>query len=117
MDAEIKKKWVAALRSGDYKQGQGGLKQIVRMLHGLAEDEVQHCCLGVLQEVLGTPQWREEEQTAWFFGTQEDYHHGYLTDPVLAKVGLSDDDQRTLATKNDTGLSFNEIADYIETNL
>jgi hypothetical protein len=47
MDAQIKAKWVAALRSGKYKQGRRALKQ--KDKNGV----VCHCCLGVLLEVLG----------------------------------------------------------------
>lgn len=110
MDAAVKQKWVAALRSGEYTQGKGGLKQLV-------EDEVQHCCLGVLCEVLETPQRRAEDQSVWFFGTEENNHHGFLTEPVLAQAGLSDDAQHKLASMNDQGRSFAEIADYIDKNL
>jgi hypothetical protein len=38
MDATIKAQWVAALRSGDYTQGQGSLKT----------RDGSYCCLGVL---------------------------------------------------------------------
>lgn len=39
MSQEIKTKWVEALRSGDYMQGVGRLK----------DDKGAYCCLGVLQ--------------------------------------------------------------------
>ena len=42
MDKELKEKWVAALRSGDYGQTTGCLV-----------DGRGHCCLGVLCEVAG----------------------------------------------------------------
>jgi hypothetical protein len=42
MNAELKAKWVAALRSGDYKQTRGTLKDL---------DLKVFCCLGVLCEV------------------------------------------------------------------
>lgn len=38
MNKEVKAKWVAALRSGEYKQGKGRLKNINN----------EYCCLGVL---------------------------------------------------------------------
>jgi hypothetical protein len=41
--AEIKEKWLAALRSGEYKQGKGYLKEIDG-----ATGEARYCCLGVL---------------------------------------------------------------------
>lgn len=38
MKAEIKAEWIAALRSGNYRQGYGGLRS----------EEDKFCCLGVL---------------------------------------------------------------------
>lgn len=49
MNQEIKKRWVAALRSGDYKQGTGALRNA----------DNKFCCLGVLcdlhSKAHGTP--------------------------------------------------------------
>lgn len=41
MDPEIKARWVEALRSGVFTQGQSRLRDDTG-------DEVKHCCLGVL---------------------------------------------------------------------
>lgn len=43
------RKWVDALRSGDYQQGQGALHNIV------SEDEHYYCCLGVACDLSGVP--------------------------------------------------------------
>lgn len=48
MDAEIKAEWVAALRSGEYKQGQ----EFLAYAHD--DGSVEYCCLGVLCEILAT---------------------------------------------------------------
>lgn len=47
MKADIKRRWVEALRSGEYEQGTGALRQ-------LDEDGkvVGYCCLGVLCDVV-----------------------------------------------------------------
>ncbi|NBQ68164.1 MAG: hypothetical protein EBU46_04735, partial [Nitrosomonadaceae bacterium] len=42
MKAEIKQRWLNALRSGKYKQGEGSLRQLDN------EGKPQYCCLGVL---------------------------------------------------------------------
>jgi len=42
MNAKVKKRWVAALRSGTYKQGTGQLKDVTNDTF---------CCLGVLCEL------------------------------------------------------------------
>jgi hypothetical protein len=44
LDPEVKAKWVAALRSGDYRQGRGALAARL-------PDGVEYCCLGVLMEI------------------------------------------------------------------
>ncbi len=50
MKAEIKKRWIDALKSGEYKQGRGRLK-----------DGGSYCCLGVLCDLF----FRETEDTDW----------------------------------------------------
>lgn len=91
MDAEIKAKWIDALRSGKFKQGRGQF-----------EYEGSFCCLGVLCKVAGRP-------TLHMIGIENwDY-----VDSVLPNTKVSSD----LAMKNDAGWSFSEIADHIEANL
>lgn len=51
MDKKLKAKWVAALRSGDYKQGNGVLRRETK-------DGVEFCCLGVLCDIEGAT-WKE----------------------------------------------------------
>jgi len=45
MNAEIKERWVKALRSGDYIQGKGALRRTEGGIH-------KYCCLGVLCDIL-----------------------------------------------------------------
>ena len=135
MDAELKSKWVAALRSGDFKQGEG-------MLHNPKEDS--YCCLGVLCKVMGA-EWKSVSGTVPD-EDEEDGHRYYSYDhvPVLddrllssnddeelsnafaSEIGI--EDQRQLVTLNDgrgkpgepnykESQPFSVIADYIEKNL
>lgn len=104
MNKEIKKKWIEALRSGRYKQGQARLRSV--------NDEF--CCLGVLLDVLGEGKWEESNYGKYYEINLQDH---VLDLVVREKVGLKDDDHRTLMVKNDRGYSFNEIADWIEKNL
>lgn len=46
--ADLLRKWVAALESGDYKQGS---RRLCKVQPGSSEPE--HCCLGVLCELAG----------------------------------------------------------------
>jgi hypothetical protein len=51
MKQDIKERWVAALRSGEYKQAEGYLSAITRHDDGSLKEVVGHCCLGVLCEI------------------------------------------------------------------
>lgn len=103
MDAQIKATWLAALRSGEYEQGQKQLRRANT-----------YCCLGVLCDVMGGG--------TWISCRDEDFR--YLVDNFAALVfppgrlralaGLSVDDEHAVADLNDDGKSFAVIADYIE---
>jgi hypothetical protein len=62
MKAEYKAKWVAALRSGEYPQGYGQLK----------DDQGRFCCLGVLSDVV-----RDELNARWVKGVGLGDAEGY----------------------------------------
>jgi len=98
MDAELKAKWIAALRSGKYKQGQGQLK---------FGDEF--CGIGVLADVAGF-EWQADDGVIVPRTFSVAYH--FLPSSLLPL-----DFQRRLARKNDTGATFAEIADIIEAEL
>jgi hypothetical protein len=91
MDAELKAKWIGALRSGEYKQGRGKF-----------EHEDKYCCLGVLCVVGGIKPIDGDGIGNWSF--------------TIDAIGNSGD-PHVLASMNDEGKSFTEIADYIEANL
>lgn len=98
MDAELKAKWVKALRSGEFKQARGFLQK-----------DGGYCCLGVLCLIAGISVDRLE--------TQEGYAD------IFDLIG-SDEVSRGLSSLNDGSRfenlhphTFPEIADYIEKNL
>lgn len=111
MDAEIKAKWVEALRSGEYQQARTVLRSL----------DDKFCCLGVLCQIV--------EPDRWVLRTSEKCHSVYgvtsvppeeITDPV----GLDNAAIHTLWQMNDgdprahiAPRSFAEIADYIEKTL
>jgi hypothetical protein len=90
----LKKEWVAALRSGKYKQGRTNFYRNRR-----------YCCFGVLCRVAGVDPV-EDDGDGWPF--------------VIKTVG-SDHVAMKLARMNDgmdaAQSSFSQIADYIEQNL
>jgi hypothetical protein len=92
MDAELKAKWVAALRSGQYKQNRFNL------YHKRTDS---FCCLGVLGLLTG----KTREEMDCDTDTPEWGHFPHEIELTLAS-GM-----------NDKGKSFAEIADYIEANL
>jgi len=111
---------VAALRSGDYVQGVGYLQQ----KDGAA------CCLGVACLLAGEERILVDPTHRYTFGiTRED---SGLTAKVRdlfgfhSDVGTRRDGQRltfpngstyySLAKANDSGITFREIAEYIEVN-
>jgi len=91
MKREWKTKWVKALTSGKYKQGDGNLKHNERF-----------CCLGVLRE-LGPKEQR----------TQVCENIEYLTGPQLAIYGLMHNEQKALGQLNDDQVPFEVIAGLI----
>ena len=104
----VMKKWIEALRSGEYKQGLEALRNGDR-----------YCCLGVLcdlyaREHPSEPQWelRSDDQH-YFLGEEVE-----LPDKVREWVGLEHGDGSVeindLVVMNDTGRSFDYIANFIE---
>lgn len=115
MDKAVKERWVAALRSGKYRQGREYLREDPEDRHHHAK----FCCLGVLCKVEGV----EHSEGASFLPAR-----------FARKVRVSKFNQETLAIVNDGddyGLgikvpkdyvvgkrwSFRKIADWIEENL
>lgn len=107
MDAQLKAKWIEALRSGKYKQGS----------HSLRRGDA-YCCLGVLCDVAG-------EQVAHVYKTYEGdlYAFGQFGETAFLPRILRETAQIPTGTAwelvalNDAGQSFSEIADYIEAHL
>ena len=109
MNKELKEKWITALRSGEYKQGQ-------TLLH--SDEDNSYCCLGVLGKIL---LGHDPEQ-----GDKHDDEE-YLNIELSEEAGITYDDQQFLARMNDGSPygddefmkphTFNEIAAYIEKNL
>lgn len=117
MDKDLKQKWLEALRSGKYKQGTGFLRR------GQGGSD-KFCCLGVLCDIVRPEDWLPKTdfdgvvcyKTATNLGTM------YMPPQSVGKL-LGDklfngvNATQTLASKNDDGESFEEIAKWIEENL
>ncbi len=104
MKAELKQAWVEALRSGEYKQGYGRLVCLDN------SKDCRYCCLGVLCSVTGVDFGKSNST----FRTIDGSFCDYLPKSLLDRLELPNDVQFQLAGLNDTGTTFNDIADKIE---
>ena len=113
MRKEIAEKWVAALRSGEYKQTSGILAN---------HNRTEHCCLGVLCELaikagvemqiereVGTSCMRFDGEGSHLPDCVQDWADTYGEVAVVARQSLTE-----LIHMNDKGCSFEDIADVIE---
>jgi hypothetical protein len=110
MNLEIKKKWISALRSGEYKQGKGQLR---------LEDE--YCCLGVLCD-LAVKSGVDVKVSKNFLYMTYDGADLTLPEKVRKWAGLEDGDPWTeghqlSAWNDDEGADFEKIAQLIEEHL
>lgn len=103
LDPEFKKKWVAALRSGEYKQGK-------THLYKSASDT--YCCLGVAGAICGVP-LKSMDNNPFFW--EREIVGDVSNYPMRLAEGMPN--IKELMKMNDDEESFSEIADYIETNL
>ena len=120
------KKWVKALRSGEYQQGEGELCR---------EDDIvgdcEYCCLGVACDILIDEYWIKD-LNLWSIGPLESFDIPELADKKkwnesttisfpslsnLQKMGLDVAYAQELAELNDKGWSFKRIANKIEKDL
>ena len=101
---ENRAKWVAALRSGDYKQGLG------RLRHG---DEF--CCLGVACDVIGDGEWVFRPAERRYYLLDGFSYEGALPLALQEALGIALSGSGVYVTMNDNKKrTFPEIADFIE---
>lgn len=120
MNEDIKYRWLVALRSGEYKQGQ-------MVLHNMANDS--YCCLGVLCELYCKehPDLSVKSQCGHEFEYYFDAHE-VLPPEIIEWAGFDEfvsnpslklecDNKISIAELNDNGKTFDEIANLIEAQL
>ena len=116
LNADFKAKWLAALRGGEYEQTIGALERPAR----IASRHQGFCCLGVACKISDIPTTHErgdlimlpmfEPQHWWEVLPHEEWQ---IRSPAVMLNGVA----MPLATLNDNGRSFKEIADLIEEQL
>jgi hypothetical protein len=130
MRKEVMKKWIKALRSGKFKQGQGTLKQYN------SKRQARHCCLGVLCELYNEEMKKNHKKTLpeKICDNDSSFQYGYtrfngsvdgLPERVKDWSGIKtsfgkfygkDTLPAPLSDLNDDGRKFKTIADIIEKN-
>lgn len=104
---ENAKKWVEALRSGKYKQGQGYLRF-----------NDKFCCLGVACDVAienGLCVKVDSANKQIYYGGEVGILPQIVSDWLGMRVRTSEfDGLNQLTVENDNGSTFSEIADLIE---
>jgi len=125
MNPKVKARWVAALRSGEYKQIEGSLKK-----------DGGFCCLGVLCDLYARERGINEWAPSRFWRDADELPNDEVCD--WAGFPYTDEDEdgrmlrcssdydpevfishtaRGLSGHNDAGRTFAEIADAIESQL
>lgn len=103
MNAELKTRWIEALRSGEFKQGQ---KQLFDPTYDT------YCCLGVLCKIDNLPYANsmfEYNGKKLSLNLSNDYRN---------KIDMKTwDENRLIIMNDDDGQSFLAIANWIEANL
>jgi len=103
------KKWVQALRSGEYKQGKGALRVNDRF-----------CCLGVACDIFGATWWHDGDSLDDRYEARIGRSRSNKTlmpDNLVKKLGLTDSVRGILIEMNDGGSRFKTIATFIEDTL
>jgi hypothetical protein len=104
MNPEWKAKWIAALRSGAYKQGRRNLR----------DDLDNFCCVGVLCDIVNPNAWSDATHTP--VKVFEKGYYSILPHSVREKVGGPLDEDVYYSMNDRALMTFDEIANYIEAN-
>lgn len=145
MKAEIKQQWVDALRLGNYQQGAGELHSMRPL--GFDEYDERFCCLGILGllcQQAGFVESGSVEGDGYRISYGATCETAYLPNEVIDWAGLEFEGKRkytgdsrleesrgiiangerdenyrdlSLSVMNDSGKTFEEIADAIETHV
>lgn len=110
MNEELKARWVAALRSGKYRQGRGSL------VSASVLGQLSYCCLGVACEIFHEELDVRKSYTDGEIQFDDSVH--YFPQKVSNALGVGIETEMSLANLNDAeNKDFEEIADWIEGNL
>lgn len=108
MNKHVKRKWLRALRSGEYGKGAG------RLVYTGRGEKWQYCCLGVLVCEM-VPEYVKVDEI--WRSLMVDGASDFIPDDLAVMYGVDDDTQSTLANLNDKSDSFAPVIAYIEEHL
>ena len=113
MNKEIKAKWLAALRSGEYVHGIAQLRIVEE------GSPVKHCCLGVLCDIMskeGKGKWIPGEPSTFVYG--DDVRFGAVPDKLAEELGAPElrSTSDGVAIINDRSKDYTPAIEYIEKN-
>jgi hypothetical protein len=123
MPKELKDKWIAALRSGEYTQSTGCMQTpeghcVLGVLQMVADGKVQTdtCDQGDMFAFLPTVNWLKEHNISFI------YNGSYRSTPVVSYKEKDEDGTEftramSLTYLNDVRHDFNELADIIEAQI
>lgn len=112
MNQQIKQRWIAALRSGEYQQVTGKL-----------HNDRGFCCLGVLCDLYAKEQnveWHKSHHFYKIFGVETILPYEVVKWSNLEgknPTALVDGDSKNLSNLNDIGYTFEQLAQLIEEQL
>lgn len=112
LDDDVRKNWLIALRSDKYEQGGAALRQ-VSFVNPDEPDALRYCCLGVLADITDDD-WRVSTDNSNSFQSHLTLGVNFLNNEFAESIHLEYVDQRLLASMNDAGINFLDIADMIE---
>lgn len=115
MNPELKAKWIEALRSGKYLQGERRLRTLT------SGKPDTYCCLGVLGDIFDPSKWVPHAEDEGRMAYEHPMSGSMLSNDTCEATGIANVKWR-LAAMNDgsDGIakhSFEEIATWIEENL
>lgn len=101
------KQWVDALRSGVYKQGKGALRPTSKTF----------CSIGVLCDLIDESRWTKHSgQYVWYNSKDNISFSTMMLPPSISVADNIKAIIKQATIQNDTGVSFDKIATFIEEN-
>lgn len=113
---EFGEKWVKVLRSGKYKQGTGFLLSRIPLNSKTSRDNT-YCCLGVACAIVGFTKRDLGDNGFIMMTTMEKVYDSPLIPSLLKGNDTTNKFVQVVSSMNDSGKTFEEIADWIEENV